>query len=121
MSEEVVIVDEVVGDVMFVLRLDSCIAHFDKDNARKLRDSLNAFLGADKQPGSTETKFYGNVAEPDLPIGTLLRDNEGDVLEKVEDGYQWIEIGGDSIDYPSVYRWATLVDEDMHRWFEVIE
>jgi hypothetical protein len=100
-SEEVVIVDEVFGDPMFVLRLDSCIALFDEPNARNLRDRLNGFLGADKQDAGTQWEvgdfIEAHSAEPDLPIGSLIQDHSSyrDIAEKVEDGWKWVTLLGD--------------------------
>lgn len=100
MSEEVIIVDEVVGDTMFVLRLDSCIALFDQDNARLLRDNLNEFLGMDKQPGNILWKVGDEIAhfsqEPDLPIGSQITDSSTykDKAERTEDGWMWLTLLG---------------------------
>lgn len=108
MSEEVILVDEVDADVMFVLRLDTCIGLLDVDGARDLRDRLNEFLGADKVNPNAVTigiKFPRNSEQPDLPLGTKLLDDEGDTLERVEGGWSWHTVDG-------VHPW----NDDVHPW-----
>jgi hypothetical protein len=119
-SEDLVLVDEVQSDAIFLLKLDSAIAFLDEESARDLRDRLNVFLGADKQPGTISITFPRGTDEPDLPIGTRLIDNEGDVAERVEDGWKWVKVGGHDVDWNGVYSWDTITSESGHKWFRVV-
>jgi len=49
--------------------------------------------------------------EPDVPVGTQLLDNEGDTLEKTEEGWKWAIIGGEYQYGSSVYRWETVCND----------
>jgi hypothetical protein len=104
-SEEIVLVEFVDADPMFVLRLDSCMAVLDKPNAEELYARLGGWLGKDKQPISIGIQFPRNVDEPDLPLGTKLLDDEGDTLERVEGGWSWHTVDG-------VHPW----NDDVHPW-----
>jgi hypothetical protein len=119
-SEEVVIVDEVMGDPMFVLRLDSCVALFDKENARGLRDRLNQWIGADNHTGSTGIEFPAGCDEPNLPYGTLLIDNENDIAQRVDNGWKWVRLDGDPVKDPATFNWYDITDSPNHRWFRVV-
>lgn len=110
MSEEVVIVSEVQSGTFFVLTLDSTVALLDKENARGLRDDLNKFLGADKQPGYVVTgiTFPSGCAEPDLPVGTRFVDNteEKDIVIKTGPSkYKWLTKWGAPVDTSIEYDW----------------
>lgn len=122
MSEEVVIVSEVQSGTFFVLTLDSTVALLDKENARGLRDDLNKFLGADKVQGQNTIGivFPKGVPEPDLPVGTRLRDNEGDIAARMDDGWAWVELFGDVINRPTSYTWEEIQDAVAHKEFTVI-
>lgn len=120
MSEEVIIADTIETGVVFVISIEGVQAHLHHDAARVLRDELNEFLGADKQPGTIGITFPRGTDEPALPIGTRLIDNEGDVVERVEDGWKWVQIDGDKVSRPSVYSWDTITNEYEHKWFQVV-
>jgi len=120
MSEEVLVVDKVESGVFFLLSLDSTLALLDQENARGLRDDLNEFLGADKEEPSVRAVLGCGSDEPNLPLGTVVIDNEGDLVMKVEGGWKWIRIGGRQVDYPSTYSWEYLTNEQMHQWFQVV-
>jgi hypothetical protein len=111
-SEEVVLVDFVDAGPMFVLKLDSCMAVLDEDNARGLYNELREFLGMDKENAVTiGITFPQGCGEPDLPIGTKLLDDEGDTLQRVEGGWEWHTVGGEHPWFGDVYPWSTVSNE----------
>lgn len=95
---------------MFVLKLDSCMAVLDQDNARDLYDELREFLGMDKQPAfmPTGVTFPSGCAEPDLPVGTKFVDStkERDILVKTgTNKYKWLTKWGSPTKDPVEYSW----------------
>jgi hypothetical protein len=104
-SEEVILADEIQTGVFYVIHAEDTVILLNQERARELRDRLNEFLGADKQPATTGIKFPRNSEEPDLPLGTKLLDDEGDTLERVEGGWSWHTVDG-------VHPW----NDDVHPW-----
>lgn len=106
--------DTVEAGVFFVLGVGEETALLDQDSARRLRDDLNEFLGADKQPGA-ETAGYkvgdvipSNSKEPDLPMGSLVQDDSDyqDIAKRVETGWVWVKVLGKRHEGPDpVWNW----------------
>jgi hypothetical protein len=105
-DKEVVVVGEFTAAVLFVIEAGGSHIYLDEDNARRLRDDLNQFLGVDKQDASrlepASPWYVGQVfpkgsIEPDsLPVGSQIKDhsNYQDIMEKTEEGWKWIKVLG---------------------------
>lgn len=99
MSEDVVLGSEIETGVFFTMYTDGVLTLLDKEGARKLRDELNEFLGEDKQITKVGIQFPAGCDEPDVPVGTQLEDNTGDILEKMSNNpdkknWRWVQLNG---------------------------
>lgn len=109
MSEEVLLSSEFNTGVFFTLSVEGVVILLDKIGAIDLRNELNEFIGEGNT--SSEPRFYDvDCDEPDVPVGTRLRDSEGDILEKVDDSadgrnWSWVVIGGEQQSRHSTYPW----------------
>lgn len=116
-DREVVVVGEFYGAILFVIEAGGTHIHLDKENARKLRDELNEFLGVDKQyagrlepasPWYVGQVFKAGSNEPhELPVGSQLQDDSPyeDIMEKTDDGWEWVKVLGASPSEPRNLNW----------------
>jgi hypothetical protein len=115
-SEDVVLSSEIETGVFFTMYTDGVLTLMDKECARKLRDELNEFLEEDTRLAKTGIQFPQGCDEPDVPVGTKLMDNTGDILEKLNDNpdkknWRWTLIGGERQSYDgSCYTWSFVQD-----------
>lgn len=54
-----------------------------------------------------------NSPEPDLPVGTQLRDEDGDVLVRDAEGWRWLAIDGKYQIDNGYHTWRTVSSESI--------
>lgn len=76
-------------------------------DAKQLYSLLKWVLGMDTPP---VTHYPRGSKEPDVPLGTRLKDDSGDILVKQEKGWRWSAIGGTEMHGSPVISWDEVKD-----------
>jgi hypothetical protein len=114
-SEDVVLGAELGTGVFFTLYAEGVMILLDRSGAAKLRDELNEFLGADKQASGWKVGdlIPKGSDEPDLPIGSKIKDNSeyGDIAVRTEGGWRWATVMGSANDERVPWRWRLFAND----------
>lgn len=86
-------------------RDSSIFLSLSRAEAQSIYEQLGKALGVNEIVG---TMIARNAAEPDLPVGTRVQDNTGDIGIKTQFGWKWEYIGGELMTASEPVDWSTF-------------